>query len=618
MDQNHIANQFGQQRLDGIWRMIYRHLKLILGVTAAVIVGTFMVVNQLDPRYKSRAEIVLTSLDMRVRADSVELESYELTRTLIETEIDILRSREFAAEVALALDLFENEAFAGAQNPANPQSTSVIRNRVIDNTLSTYNVLRQGESLAIEIISTAEDPQLAADIANTVAETFILRLQQRRQQGLSSSISFLKDRVNELGDELTRDELQMAAFILEENLADESVPGRLRSELARLNSQKDVHEINGASSEEVNKIADQIAVVEQALRSRTGSEIALLRMERALELLRIRYQTTIEKLNDFETQQQFLGQAVQQVSVAHAPTSAFWPNTKVAVAVSAIVGFSLAFVIALLMEGSNTRIVNENQIEQQTDLTNLGFLPDTVMDSDTDGQQELLRFIRDQGRSPYVEALRSVLTMWFNTNDDGSIVMVTSGVPGEGKTVVAVSLALVAGTDGMRVLLLDMDNHRCRASKTLGLTGAAPVEIEDALSGAVQPSQIYVDGERVPGVSSISLNLRPKISRKQLMQQLGEYGRMLRNQYDLVLVDTPPTLVIDDTIRLGPLVDGTFLVVRWGQTTEKILKDAIEKLRMSNIKISGTIMNGVNMRKQRQYGYGAYTYHYSDEPGKSS
>ena len=92
---------------------------------------------------------------------------------------------------------------------------------------------------------------------------------------------------------------------------------------------------------------------------------------------------------------------------------------------------------------------------------------------------------------------------------------------------------------------------------------------------------------------------------------LGQLRTRLKDEYDLVLVDTPPVLVLDEACRLNPLIDGAVIVVRWGQTTEEVLSDAAERLSRNGVPIAGTVINDVDLRKQRAYGYSGYAYNYS-------
>jgi Mrp family chromosome partitioning ATPase len=81
----------------------------------------------------------------------------------------------------------------------------------------------------------------------------------------------------------------------------------------------------------------------------------------------------------------------------------------------------------------------------------------------------------------------------------------------------------------------------------------------------------------------------------------------LRAEYDLIVLDTPPVLVVDDACRIGPLADGVLIVVRWGRSASEELREAADRLRRSGAEVTGTIFNDVNPGVQsRYYGAGGY------------
>ncbi|WP_171173142.1 AAA family ATPase [Ruegeria sp. HKCCD8929] len=596
--------------LSGIWHLVRRHIVLVLVITAACVAATFAVVSEMEPHYKSRSTVVMALQDTRVRATDVQLESFELSRVVIETELDVLKSREFAAEVTTVLSLFDDPGFAGVVDPDQPEPEVARRERVIDKMLSSYSVSRHGESLAIEITATSVDPALAADIANTVAEIYILKSMLKRREGITQSIEFLRTRVDELGEELSQSELELAADIRENNLDDQNLPIRLRADVERLTSIYEVVRDDPASVEEAPLIAKELEEAQAALHARTRAELALMRKERSLELLRARYQTSIEKLNELETQLQFVGQGARQVSVARVPVDPYWPNPRLAVAASAAAGFTLAFIIAYLTENMNTRVWSENQILRVTGLVNYGFLPRIKKRGLFPRRHEPLWFLENNPNSSFAEALHSFLTLWFNVGSAGKVMMVTSGLPNEGKSTVAVSLAAAAARDGMKVLVLDFDSHRRGAMKLFGVEQTA-LSVEEVLAGDGASEPVSVEGEAMEGITLLSLKTRSKSPLPALKTALAELKEGLLGYYDLILVDTPPVLIVDDACRLGPLIDRTLLVVRWGNTTEAVLRDATEKLSMNGIEVSATLVNDVDTRKHRRYGYGGYAHYYS-------
>ncbi|MBV1926891.1 MAG: hypothetical protein KUG62_07015, partial [Rhodobacteraceae bacterium] len=107
------------------------------------------------------------------------------------------------------------------------------------------------------------------------------------------------------------------------------------------------------------------------------------------------------------------------------------------------------------------------------------------------------------------------------------------------------------------------------------------------------------------------VNTRAKLPPEALKRALVQLKKKLSKDFDLILVDTSPVLIVNDVCRLGPLADDTLLVVRWGQTTEAVLRDAKETLERNGVSVTATLINDVNPNKHRNYGYGGYVHYYS-------
>ncbi len=610
LERTYQANQFERFARPMIWTVLRRHALLMAGICLLFLVIAYFVLNRLEPRYSAQATVVMAQLDTRVRTTDVQLESFELSRVAIETQLDILRSREFAADVAQAMDLYDNAVFMPPAPPDQPIPVELRREQVIDKLLGSYNIVRQGESLAIKIEAESNDALLAAEIANTVAETYIAESDQDRQAGITRSIEFLRARVTQLGEELSTDEISLAAFVRENNLDDETLPDRQRADIERLQAIYDVISADEGAADEAEELKAELDLARAELLERSRAELRLIGMERSLELLRSRYQNSIERLNELETQLQFVAEGARQVTIARIPTRPFWPNPYVILGGGLLIGAFLSVLVVGLLEALNTRVWSDSQISNSVGTVNYGFLPKIKKRNMFDKRQELVPFFLENPRSPYAEALRNFLTLWFNREGLGRVVMVTSGLPGEGKSTVAVSIALAAAREGLKVLVLDLDSYRLGASRTL-TTSYAAQPLEDAASGKAQPKALEIDGIPDGAISLLSVSIRSEASVRDEASMLSDLKSRIDPSYDLVLVDTPPILVVNDACRIGTLIDSTLFVIRWGRTRVEELQDAFEKLDMHGIEATATLVNDVDLDKQRKYGYGTYSY-YSD------
>lgn len=603
------SNDFDRIGLDGFWLILRRHLRLIVLTVIAVIAATYFVVDRLEERFTARATLVLTGLDTRVRQTDTQLESFELSRAVIETEMDVLKSRAFADQLADHLALYDDPSFVSLTSNGQPIDPALHQEQVLDKIQSSYVVFRSGESLAIDIIATANAPALAANIANAIPAVYIENSLSEQRENVSSSIMFLRERVETLGEELSLSEVDLANFIRENKLDDEQLPDRLRSQVQYLTTFLKTAD-SEQDAENKERLLGELAKVEAELQDRTRAELTQMRKERLLEVQRLRYQTAIEKLNELETQINLVSQGARQVSVARPPVSASWPNKKASLIIAAVGGLVLAFVIALVLDLMNRRIWNEGQTMRISGLPNAGFLPRIGRAAGAMRRKGVARFLIAKPHTMFAQAVRGATGLWFDDNADGWVVMITSGLPHEGKSTVTVALGVSAALDGMRTLVIDMDSHREAAARLLD-ADMKPAKLEDILSGDVTPSPVVLDGETVDGLEFLSIDARSTSNLKTQRQQLSALKEELRGTYDLVIVDTPPVLVVDDTIRIGVLADEIWQVVRWGRTPENVLVDTVERLKRDGLPITATLINDVDTRRHQRLGYGGYAQYYN-------
>lgn len=203
----------------------------------------------------------------------------------------------------------------------------------------------------------------------------------------------------------------------------------------------------------------------------------------------------------------------------------------------------------------------------------------------------------------YAESVRSLyfaLRRQANGDPIGAI-MLTSALPGEGKSTVAASLARIATESGDRVLLVDADLRQPRIANILGLEGDSglPEMLRDRadLRSCVQfdsSSELYVVGgyHRVPGREALRL-----LSSKQMTRFL----RLARDSFDLVVIDAPPLLPVADPRALIEHVDGVALVVASMKTPKDAVETALRECPEIEPKLAGVVLNGAADDYNRYY-----------------
>jgi len=202
------------------------------------------------------------------------------------------------------------------------------------------------------------------------------------------------------------------------------------------------------------------------------------------------------------------------------------------------------------------------------------------------------------------KTLRTNVTFSLAGEEGGKVLLVTSAMKSEGKSITSLNLAISYAQMNKRVLLIDCDLRRPKISRLLDLRGS--VGLSNVLVSPELKSKVILD-TKVPGLQVILAGDVPPNPSELLgstrMQRLVEE---LRNSYDYIILDTSPVNMVTDASVLIPYSSGVLLVVRAGQSDRASVRGAVEQLEYSQAKILGFVLNGVDMERRGKYGYRKY------------
>ena len=224
---------------------------------------------------------------------------------------------------------------------------------------------------------------------------------------------------------------------------------------------------------------------------------------------------------------------------------------------------------------------------------------------------------------PFTEAYKSLRTNleFLSASGNCKTILITSSVPEEGKTNVAINLAITLAGSGKRVVLVDCDMRKSTVSRYMriprghaGLTNVITSRDVSTLSTALVRM-------KETGITILPVGTIPPNPAELLAAAITEkiFGA-LQNAFDYVIVDTPPVSVVTDAAVLCRVADGVLLVVRPGVTTIQGAQLSKKNLEAVNAHILGVVMNGYNAKKSgRKDGYSyAYSYSYYDNKQQGS
>ncbi|HEY8455805.1 MAG TPA: polysaccharide biosynthesis tyrosine autokinase [Actinopolymorphaceae bacterium] len=271
------------------------------------------------------------------------------------------------------------------------------------------------------------------------------------------------------------------------------------------------------------------------------------------------------------------------------------PRLTFNLGLAAMLGLLLGLGLAALREAVDTSLRDADELAELTGAPALGHIP-----ADPDATSKPTLNVVEP-HAPRAEAFRIMSTnlQFVEVDKPSKVLVVTSSVPGEGKTVSACNLAITMAKSGQRVALVECDLRRPRIGHYLGLesaVGLTTVLIGRAtLSAAMQP----FGRDALPVLTGGAMPPQPAdlLQSQAFADVLGE----LRHTFDTVILDAPPLLPVTDAALLAARADGALLVVRYGKTTREQVRTAVERLTSVKGRLIGTVFNRIPLREGKPY-----------------
>ena len=220
--------------------------------------------------------------------------------------------------------------------------------------------------------------------------------------------------------------------------------------------------------------------------------------------------------------------------------------------------------------------------------------------------------VHEDPQSPRSEAFRQLRTnlQFLDVDNPHKVIVVTSSMPGEGKTTTLANLAIALASAGQRVLVIEADLRRPKLADLLGLERS--VGLTSVLAGRVRVEQAvqHWSGGMFDVLASGPLPPNPSelLASQHMAMLLGD----LRERYDLILLDTPPLLPVTDAAAVAPATDGAILVCRYKTTRCAQVERAVEALDAVSVPLLGTVLTMVPKSGPRAYAQ--YNSYYRSEP----
>jgi polysaccharide biosynthesis transport protein len=472
------------------------------------------------------------------------------------------------AEILLKPKTTES-AFSGINDPSNniyvaernvANEIQVLKGRPIREAveatmgpISVPSVREIGKTDILALTATSTDPQRAANVANAYAEEYI---KTRRQAAINDLLGAIKE---------------------------------LQTKVTEFDAQ-------------INKIDEQISGADSDTQS-------LLEGQR--EGLIAQKQLFQQKIDGLEVDASLKSGGAQVVNPARAPLSPSAPNLIRSIIVGAFAGLALGLGLGLLIEFLDDSIKRREELERNAPgLPVLGLLPSNKSSKRSTGDLVMVRDDRSSGAEAY-RALRTSL-QFLSLDKPLQVLQVTSSMPGEGKSTVTANLAVALARSERRVLVIDLDLRRPRANQLLGTI--SDVGFTSVLRGEVDIDEAIVESSADPRVGVLAAGAIPPNPAELLASpRTRDLIEGLREEWDIILVDSPPTLPVTDAVEISQMVDGVLFIARAGKTRRAHVQRSLELLFRAGANVMGTVLNDAGADEgdgygRNGYGYGRYGY----------
>jgi succinoglycan biosynthesis transport protein ExoP len=432
----------------------------------------------------------------------------------------------------------------------------------VDELERRLRINQEGRSRIIAVSYTSTDPDTATTIANRVAELYVGGQSQQKRAYASGELARLDSRIAELKIEVERSSAALQTFM------------RQRTDAAKQATE---------AGQRLQELERQAAAKGQL------------------------YHTLLRRQQQIRDQQETITPDAYILSLAATPERPSSPNPLLFIFPALIVFLICGSLLAVIQEKLDRGLRSEREINEALGVPCIGLIPQVA---EMDGTRRLHQYLLTDPFAAYAEAIRSIAAtrQLASRSQQPKVVLVTSSLPGEGKTTLAVSLSVCMTLLRQRVLLIDLDFKH--PSILRELDGKADEGILDLLLRNRLPAEVI---QPIPelGLDYLPMN---RCSFDPLIlfggEEMPRLLRQLRRNYDCVVIDSPPVLGSTETRLLAAMANEILFVVKWGSTPRELAQNALNLLRRPRgsparqLRHVSALIAQVDLKKHARYGYG--------------
>ncbi len=619
--------------LSVLWR---GKLRILICVAIISGLGAFYAFRIAVPTYVASTSIVLDTRSAQILDVEGVLSGLSGDATDVNTQVQILRSHSLLGRVVDALSLetvpdFNDDLRAPLipqawrdwimplQEASGDVSTpQAARQLAVDALFDRLSVRNIPQSLVFQITVETEDSDLSASISDTLADIYIRDQQDVKLDATRQATEWLGARLTELQAELEAAETAVKDFIGQTDLVSAEalldLQRQLKAQRHRISQARDALGANASAQSRAQRqlasLEDGQQRLERQISAQSQDLIRLEQLEREAEATRSQYAYFLNRFKETSVQEGIQRPDSRILSKAVVPTQSASPRHGLIILLCVVLGGLVGSVWALVRERNQNGYRSGLQLEIETGISVLGQIPKARRRS----RKALVKLLRRKDSSAFGEAIRNMRTSLLATKltDPPRVIVLTSSVPSEGKTTQSIALASNLAALGRSVLLIEGDVRRRVFDNYFEVKGRAG--ILTALTGRT-PVEELVHNDAELGIDVLVGEPSPMNAADVFeSSRFGDLIASLREDYDHVVIDTPPVLAVPDARVIGRHADAILYVVKWDQTGAAQVHEGLSQLGSAGLSVDGLILSQIDAKGMKRYGlsgtYGAHGYGY--------
>lgn len=369
------------------------------------------------------------------------------------------------------------------------------------------------------------------------------------------------------------------------------------AETARIARQ--MNEEASAQGARASMVAGSLGMMRGRSLQRGVEAVALADLERRAETTRALYLSLSQRL---QLAQQHLDSVRADATLASAallPTQPSFPRAGQIAGVALAATLILGMTAMLIAEALQDQVRNAGDVRRLMNVPTFGMVPEIGAHAKVQPHLKVAK----EPFTLFAEAIRKVelKVRRYLAAHQGKVIQITSPLPGDGKTTLAISLAAAAVANGRTAVMVDLDLRRPGLPDVFDGSRCSR-DLIAYLEGNAHLEEVMVESSTLPGLKAIPVSAAAEDPSHTLNSpRLATLFARLRTEFDLIIINSPPILAVGDAEILAGFADATVLVLRWGRTTPELLQATAEGF---DAPISGIIFNRVQFAKHARLSYG--------------